>query len=442
MTKIMDQWQQSFGLSLLANCASTCTVQVSAANGLEAARQEAGTLLTAIMQDKLSKYLEKFINPHSTPETWSVVWGPQVVTVVPKGEPVAGCYSFTPTNSMFVATNGSRDVVAIAATNGNSKFDWLVEDFMISPGIQWSTAMALWKLLAEPNQSCTFNQVNEKLAALKEGNPVAPDPTAPTITFGGVVGISLLLGAMKDATQGGLIQFLNQRQLPITVAGHSLGGALAPQVALALIDPKQALLTTARDVTVYATAGASPGNAAFAQYYLQQLPVLTAAERWQIWNGVLANRFDLVPAAFTESTVLEWAKAMVLSGEFEFDAQKYFWQDAKDLAEVAAATAVVIGLGKVFAQKYGLLAHLGPGLQSVPLNPDAEPFLDFYWQFGNLTQTLRQTPPSEWPQRVPLTLGEQFDKQHVMAYEQIIFDGLGFSGFTTDCNCEDCTQDS
>ena len=440
MAKIMDEWQQSFGLSLLANCASTCTIPVSAANGLESARQEAETLLTAIMQDKLAKYLECYLNPHTPSETWSVVWGPQVVTVGPHGEVEAGVYSFTPTNSMFVASNGVRDVVAIAATNGNSKFDWLVEDFMTSPGIEWSTAMTLWNLLADLNQSWTFDEVNQKLAVLKEGNPGTPDPTVPTVAFGGVVGISLLLGAMKDATHGGLVQFLNQRRLPITVAGHSLGGALAPQLGLALIDREQPLLTKAPDVTVYATAGASPGNVAFAQYYLQHLPVKTEADRWQVWNGVLANRFDLVPAAFTESTVLGWAKAMVLSGEFEYEAIKYAWKDAKALAEVAAATAVVIGLGKVFAEKHGSFAHLGPDLQSVPLNPDAGPFLDFYWQFGNEIKTLRQALPSEWPQRVPLSLGEQFDKQHVMAYEQMILAGFGFCGFTTDCNCEDCPK--
>ena len=36
---------------------------------------------------------------------------------------------------------------------------------------------------------------------------------------------------------------------------------------------------------VYATASASPGNAAFAQYYLQQLPVMAQTERWQVWNA-------------------------------------------------------------------------------------------------------------------------------------------------------------
>ncbi len=433
MPKIMDEWQQSFGLSLLANCSSTCSVPVNAEH-VEAAREKAQEKLTHIMQEKLAKYLDAYLNKHTPKENqWSIVWGPQVFTIGPTKPPQNNEYLFTSTNSMFVASNGIRDVVAIAATNSDSKFDWLVEDFTLSPGVHWEDATAFWKVIAELNQHWKYEQLKGKLNDVK---PQSPAPEIPTIALGGAIGISILLGGMTDPKSGGLIAFLNQRSLPITVVGHSLGGALAPQLGLALIDPAIPLLHNIREVTVYATAGASPGNAAFANYYLQHLPVISALEPWQVWNGVLANQFDLVPAAFTEAAVTNWKKAMLLSGEFTFEIiGKYFKEDAKALLEIQAASEIVIKMGQAFAEKHGPLAHLGPDEKSVVLNPDAEPSLDFYWDFCGDIMTIRQAPKDLLPKRLPLTLGAQFDKQHIMAYEQIILSKYDFSNFSTGCDC-------
>ena len=126
-----------------------------------------------------------------------------------------------------------------------------MEDVVLTPGHMWQQALQTW------------------------GNNEKSSSSASSITDGTYVGISNLL----NMTSGGksLVEYLNTLTpgtATLTVTGHSLGGALSPTLALAFVDPTNPLLSnwSKSQVNAYPTAGATPGNQAFASYYLDTLP--------------------------------------------------------------------------------------------------------------------------------------------------------------------------
>lgn len=193
--------------------------------------------------------------------TWNVVWGPVV-------------YSSNDTvvdNAMYVAANSDSSVyvVAIAATNPASAFDTMTEDWGIQPPVAW---------------------------------PYSGDSTnKATIASGTYTGVKKLL-AMADTSSGQtLIEFLqalpNQGSKTVIFTGHSLGGALAPTLAVALMNPKGSIgLSTDswKAVYVYPTAGPTPGNGYFAQLYASVFPPVSG----QQWNLLQWNTLDMVPHAW------------------------------------------------------------------------------------------------------------------------------------------------
>lgn len=203
---------------------------------------------------------------------WQVVWGPAVFTFSrPSDKEVRRT-----DNQLYVVRNGSSGeyAVAIAGTDAASLADWYFEDMDVKKTEAWPYAKGV---TPTPLISCaTFNGLNALLGA-------AP-PELPPGTLG-----EPIPGAGEQ-----LLTFLQSipKNQPITVSttGHSLGGALSPALALALVDTQaQWDPTRAATVLPFAFAGATPGDAAFTAYFQSRFP--NGMQR--IWNAI-----DIVPHAW------------------------------------------------------------------------------------------------------------------------------------------------
>ncbi|MBL4761432.1 MAG: hypothetical protein JKY93_01880 [Gammaproteobacteria bacterium] len=190
---------------------------------------------------------------------WELAWGPSVY--VADNESVAD-------NIMYIAKSKSADnqyVVAIAGTNFMSRTNIIQEDLKLSPMKDWRYASGL-------------------------------DPV-PKLSFGTDLGMSILLGLGNDQKQT-ISDYMKQvvaanagaEDFTLTFAGHSLGGALSPAVALAMLDtqddwdPKSIV-----DIRVEPSAGPTPGNGDWANYYDDRLGSKTK----RLWN-----KLDIVPHAW------------------------------------------------------------------------------------------------------------------------------------------------
>ena len=204
------------------------------------------------LANNLSK-IQQFLDDPTVQESmgaWEIVWGPEIVNkgIIPGRRQTANC--------MFVARQGQDYVVAIAGTNIVSHYGWFDEDFMVDEMVPWSTI--------EPGG---------------EGS----------ISKGASDGLKLLRDMKsKGVTLENYIQGLDAGQ--VFVAGHSLGGALAPLVALILRTAAQAGVV----VGTNPTAGPTSGNVAFATYASE-----TLGANYISW----INTLDVVPHAWQADLV-------------------------------------------------------------------------------------------------------------------------------------------
>ena len=275
MTASFDLWQQVFTLSYMANAAGSET-------------GEAATIAA-----DLDKKLDNFFGSDTTQAAigdWSIVWGP----VVFEHDPGPNSYA---DNAMYVATNADNTqyVVALAATNSHSKYDWEEEDFDVETTVAWAEAFP---------------------SLQPYGVPVYTPALQPSISSATQLGVNNLLG-MIDTIQGTnqtLPQFLaalptaTTGSAQLTFAGHSLAGALSPTPALALFNPDGGALTLGNweTVAVYPTAGATPGNADFGTFFSKVLPPVAAGASsppYQTWNQDTWNTIDMVPHAWEIATL-------------------------------------------------------------------------------------------------------------------------------------------
>ncbi|MCZ8224132.1 MAG: lipase [Microcystis sp. LE19-84.1B] len=194
---------------------------------------------------------------------WTILWGPVIYYHDPKNQ--------NWDNIMYVAkgenaeTNNPQYVVAIAATNPKSSFDWLQEDAATHNMVSWSTQF----------------------------------PERGKISQGTNTGITILQN-LKDSSNRSLLEFLTQeipsqsdQPIEIITTGHSLGGALSPVMALWLYENQATWNPTGKQITVNTqfSAGATPGDQTFSDYYGNTQPGLNQSSR--LWNSL-----DIVPHAW------------------------------------------------------------------------------------------------------------------------------------------------
>ncbi len=195
--------------------------------------------------------------------TWDLVWGPAVYADSFTGKKQS-------LNTMYIlapAEDPEQAVVAIAGTNGTSLMDWVVEDFNVSETLPW---------------------------------PYNNSPKAGRISKGTAFGLDKLVAmTAPDGTGEPPIsarEFLGSGRFnKVLVTGHSLGGALSPCFSLYLEETRPAWDTLAAvAINCFPTAGATPGDAAFSEYYGGKLGSATK----RVWNSM-----DPVPRAFNTDTL-------------------------------------------------------------------------------------------------------------------------------------------
>ncbi len=248
-TPVYNTIQQVFAMNLFSNFAS------NKKGTPEELTSELSTILTKLTGNT---QMQNYIG------NWKVVWGPVVGSYGKDADKKVS------SNALFVATNNQGIyVVATAGTNPISSYGWLTEDFDVR-------TMVLW-----------------------EGFPDAPD--SPRISNGSSIGLQHLLSMLDPNTGKTLMQFLQNtfqavnspQQLVVT--GHSLGGALSSVLAL-YINNNLNTFNPAQTVSVSAvpTAGATPGNKAFSDYFSSQIGSRTV----RFWN-----KLDPVPHAWQTDMV-------------------------------------------------------------------------------------------------------------------------------------------
>lgn len=410
-----DAWQTTFILSLLSN--SVADQAVSASSAADAAAQLAKALSSDV-DSGISAYLNG---------DWTVTWGPAVYVDSGQSSP------FNATNAAFVAQNSTTNqyVLAIAATDPISTYDWTNEDFNIAPPVSFNRALKTW--------------MGTEGKAEKSG----------FLTTATVNGVYNVLQNLQDSSGNNLLSYLNSLTASgtapnITVTGHSLAGALSPVLAVALT---QGLLTTAfpaNNVTVFPTAGATPGDKAFASFYSNILQPIQGSgasasnSPWQVWNVDLWNQFDIVPSAWQVGTINlipgYYAQAKGYNGTPEYSALTIAGlYGLATIAETQTAIfdletqSTVCRLAPAFVSGTGTAAQAWTAWPGC-LNGLATATDSFGWQLPAANLAGTSNPPIAWGQipedeqkyATALTVKQQIGFQHVATYETLILGSVIF----------------
>ncbi|MFK7746933.1 MAG: hypothetical protein AB8B65_00950 [Kordia sp.] len=195
---------------------------------------------------------------------WKGIWGP----IVYANDTTATSIHADNTMAMYYNESENVIVIAIAGTNVNSPYGWLVEDFSVHKTVSWELVTGI--------------------------------PNSGNISTGTHIGLNILLNMTNkedNSVVTALKNFLQNnaslQNVQIAVAGHSLGGALSPTLALYLADTKNNWDPANKtSIGAFPTAGPTPGDEGFASYYEKQISTNN------IYYLSQHNAIDVVPHAW------------------------------------------------------------------------------------------------------------------------------------------------
>ncbi len=210
------------------------------------------------VEEILVPCMKEALAANALASNWTLVWGPAV-------------YKFSVAllddNMMYVVQDKVKPdhlAIVVRGTNPLALDDWLAEDFDVDEQVTW-----------------------------EYGNP----PSGAKISKGtseGLLHLQTLTPSVEPGQGQTLAAFLTAQSkanpsLQIDVTGHSLGGALAPTLALWLADTQADWTSGSVQFQVYPLAGPTPGNLEFATYYDSRLGAQTDR---------MHNPYDVVPRAW------------------------------------------------------------------------------------------------------------------------------------------------
>ena len=200
---------------------------------------------------------------------WKAIWGP----IVYANDPTSNSVHADNTMGMFYNASENTIVISIAGTNVNSPYGWIVEDFSVHKTKSWELITGV--------------------------------PNSGNISLGTYTGLDILLNmknekddTLLDALENFLTSNATLSNIQVAVAGHSLGGALSPTLALYLSDKKHTWDTNDQtSLGAFPTAGPTPGDEGFAAYYEKQINAKN------IYYLSQHNGIDVVPHAWEKSDI-------------------------------------------------------------------------------------------------------------------------------------------
>ncbi len=229
---------------------------------------------------------------------WEIVWGPAAYTLP---------YAILQDNMMFVARQKStpeRYIIAVRGTNPAALWDWVSEDLIVAEKVAWSNPQA--------------GAAGAKISRSAE------------------LGLDTLLNKMVpvgDTPGSGLTleQFLEQAYAngnnDFYFTGHSLGGTLAPILALKMQEDLEAspYASKGNAIASITYAGPTAGNREFADYFNEKMK--DRAER-------IYCQLDLVPHVW-QTDEMEKLPGLYSSGEIkptslELDSLDWLLKRVKD----------------------------------------------------------------------------------------------------------------
>ncbi|MDO8040336.1 hypothetical protein [Janthinobacterium sp. SUN137] len=281
-----DVFQKTFALSLLSNLASNYIAKDRYVPGTH------GDPLEAQLAENIQVALSTPVVVAGLGDDWKIAWGPAVWRGADSRvmENAAAVF-YNPEVTFEDGTTAASYVVAIAATNLISGYDWIVEDFTVSSTVSWTH-------YNPARQPATVVSHNSLMPVISKGTATGVRHIAaltPTDPAHGQTSLSDFIAQLNGTAGAGA---------RIIFTGHSLAGALAPTFALYL--KEHGALSAFERIQVYPTAGASPGNKTFSNRFGQAFPRKSAGEQpWQSWNVLIHNQYDIVPHAWSLSTLLQ-----------------------------------------------------------------------------------------------------------------------------------------